>query len=183
MTPTNTVTPPAFTFAEGVPVLARTPATARALLSGVPEAWVTADEGPDTWSAHDVLGHFIHGERTDWIPRVEHLLAHGDAVAFPPFDRFGFAEIRGKPVGELLDTFAELRAASLERLSALALTDTDLARTGRHPEFGVVTLSQHLATWVAHDLSHLSQIVRVMARRYRTAVGPWTKYLSLLRDA
>jgi len=184
MPPTQTTSAPAFTFADGVPVLTRTPAVTRALLDGVPDAWLRADEGPETWSAYDVLGHFVSGERTDWIPRVEHLLAHGDAVAFAPFDRFGFREeSRGKTAGELLDTFAGLRDASLARLAELGLTDADLSRPGRHPEFGVVTLGEHLATWVAHDLSHLAQIVRVMARRYRTAVGPWTQYLSLLRDA
>src|SRR6185369_4057458 len=123
----------------------------------------------------------IHGERTDWIPRVEHILQHGDAVPFPVFDREAmFAESKGRSLEELLDTFAQLRAASLSRLAALGLTDSDLTRVGRHPEFGIVTMGQHLATWVAHDLGHISQVVRVMARRYSTAVGPWRAYLSIL---
>ena len=138
-------------------------------------------EGPNTWSPFDVVGHLIHGERTDWMPRVEHLLRHGDAVPFPPFDREAmFAASQGRSLGELLDTFARLRSQSLERLEALGLSDADLSRCGRHPEFGVVTLGQHLSTWVAHDLGHISQIVRVMARQYTDAVGPWRMYLSIL---
>jgi hypothetical protein len=165
-------------------VLERTPAVLRALLADLPDAWVRATEGPGTWSPFDVVGHLVHGERADWIPRVEHLLRHGTAVAFPPFDREAMFEAsQGRPLDDLLDTFAGLRAASLERLATLGLTDADLSREGRHPEFGVVTLGQHLATWVAHDLGHVVQVSRVMARQYRDAVGPWRAYLSLLRQA
>lgn len=171
-----------FRLEDGVPVLRRTPVVLRELLQGLPEPWIAAAEGPGTWTPYDVVGHLIHGERTDWIPRVEHLLAHGDAVPFPAFDREAmFAAPPGSTLGDLLDGFAELRRGSLDRLAALGLTDADLACTGRHPEFGVVTLGQHLATWVAHDLSHLGQVVRVMARQYTTAVGPWRAYLSILR--
>jgi hypothetical protein len=128
-----------------------------------------------------VVGHLIHGERTDWVPRVEHILRHGDAVPFPPFDREAMFEAsKGRSPAELLDTFQQARAGSLERLEALGLTTADLERRGRHPEFGVVTLGEHLATWVAHDLSHIGQVVRVMARQYSTAVGPWRAYLSAL---
>ena len=138
-------------------------------------------EGPGTWSPFDVVGHLIHGERTDWAPRVEHLLQHGDGVPFPPFDREAmFAASRGLSLSELLDTFARLRTESLVRVAVLGLTDADLTRRGKHPEFGVVTLGQHLATWVAHDLSHVGQVVRVMARQYSEAVGPWRAYLSIL---
>ena len=138
-------------------------------------------EGPNTWSPFDVVGHLIHGERADWMPRVEHLLRHGEAVGFPPFDREAmFAASEGKSLAELLETFDRLRTESLARLAALGLTDADLSRRGRHPEFGVVTLGQHLSTWVAHDLGHVSQIVRVMARQYTDAVGPWKAYLSIL---
>ena len=172
-----------FRFADALPVLRRTPSVVRGLLAELPGQWTAAVEGPGTWSPYDVVGHLIHGERTDWIPRVEHLLRHGDALPFPPFDREGMFEAsRGRTLRELLDTFGELRVESLNRLAALGLTDADLARTGRHPDFGVVTLGQHLATWVAHDLGHISQIVRVMARQYTDAVGPWRVYLRILQN-
>lgn len=170
-----------FRFDEALPVLRRTPTVLRDLLLDLPAHWIEATEGPGTWRPFDVVGHLIHGERTDWVPRVEHMLRHGDAVPFPPFDPEGmFAASRGASLGELLDTFARLRTESLNRLAALGLTDADLARRGRHPEFGVVTLGQHLATWVAHDLGHVGQAVRVMARQYSEAVGPWRAYLSIL---
>ncbi len=162
-------------------LLTRTPRTLDAWLRDLDDAWTTCDEGPQTWDARGVLGHLIEGERHDWIPRVRHLLEHGDAIAFPPFDRF--AQFRGAPrsLPQLLDDFAMTRATSLRELDALALTPEHLLRTGRHPEFGVVTLSQHLATWVVHDLTHITQIARVMAKRYADAVGPWSAYLGVLR--
>ena len=171
-----------FQFDDALPVLRRTPAVLRTLLQDLPGPWIGATEGPSTWSPFDVVGHLIHGDRTDWMPRVEHILRHGDAVPFPAFDREAmFAASKGLSLDELLDTFGRLRTESLDRLAALGLTDADLARRGRHPEFGVVTLDQHLAAWVAHDLSHIGQMVRVMARQYSTAVGPWRAYLSILR--
>jgi len=170
-----------FDLETAIPVLTRTPRVVDALLRDLPDGWVSQNEGPDTWSPFDVVGHLVHGERTDWIPRVEHLLAHGEAVAFPPFDRFAQFEVsQGKTLAELLDTFAVERRKSLERLVELRLTPQDLARWGRHPEFGRVTLGQHLATWVAHDLDHVVQISRVMARQYSEAVGPWRKYLRVI---
>lgn len=170
-----------FTLEAALPVLRRTPSVVRDLLEDLPVSWTEAVEGPNTWSPFDVVGHLIHGERADWMPRVEHLLRHGDAVPFPPFDREAMFEAsRGKSLGELLDVFARLRTESLERLDSLRLSDADLSRPGRHPDFGVVTLGQHLSTWVAHDLGHISQIVRVMARQYTAAVGPWKVYLSIL---
>ncbi|HUR20370.1 MAG TPA: DinB family protein [Vicinamibacterales bacterium] len=173
-----------FRFDEGLPVLQRTPSVLRPLLLNLPEPWITANEGTGTWTPFDVIGHLIHGERADWIPRVEHILQHGDAVALPVFDREAMFEAsKGRSLDELLDTFAQLRLESLDRLAALNLTNADLTRIGRHPEFGVVTMGQHLATWVAHDLGHISQVVRVMARRYSTAVGPWRAYLSILRGS
>lgn len=171
-----------FQLDDALPVLQRTPAVLRTLLADLPAPWIRATEGPGTWSPFDVIGHLIHGERTDWMPRVEHLLTHGEAVPFPAFDRDAmFAASRGLTLGELLDTFATLRADSLHRFGALGLQGADLARTGRHPDFGVVTLEQHLATWVTHDLTHVSQVVRVMAHQYASAVGPWKTYLSILR--
>lgn len=170
-----------FRFDEGLPVLQRTPAVLRALLQDLPSTWITATEGPGTWSPFDVVGHLIHGERTDWVPRVEHILRHGDAVPFPAFDREAmFAASKGRLLTELLDTFDQVRTDSLVRMAGLNLTHADLARRGLHPEFGVVTLGQHLATWVAHDLDHIAQIVRVMVRQYADAVGPWRAYLSIL---
>ena len=162
-------------------MLERTPAVLRSLLQDLPAEWTSGNEGPSTWSPFDVVGHLIHGERADWIPRIEHILHHGDAVAFPPFDREAmFAASKDRTLAELLDDFSALRTQSLARLDALRLTEADLARNGRHPEFGVVTMGQHLSTWVVHDLTHVNQAVRVMAKQYDAAVGPWRAYLSVL---
>ncbi|HUF36672.1 MAG TPA: DinB family protein [Gemmatimonadales bacterium] len=175
------MSPPGFSLGESLPVLERTPAVLRSLLAGLPAPWIVSNEGGDSWSPFDVVGHLIHGERTDWMPRVELILARGESETFPLFDRFAqFEASRGRSLHELLDTFADLRAANLRRLRELAPGAAELARRGRHPEFGAVTRGQHLATGVAHDLSHIGQIVRVMARRYTAAVGPWRAYLPLL---
>jgi uncharacterized damage-inducible protein DinB len=171
----------AFFFEDALPILRATPSVLRAWLSELPESWIMANEGPETWSPFDVVGHLIHGERTDWIPRLELLLAHGESRPFTPFDRFAqFRASQGKSLSELLDTFAELRQANVERLESLQLRTSDLDRRGLHPELGPVTLGQLLATWVAHDLNHLGQIARVMGRQYTRAVGPWIEYLPLL---
>ena len=173
-----------FRFEDALPVLERTPPVLRELLLGLPPTWTDAVEGPDTWSPFDVVGHLIHGERSDWMPRVEHILQHGETVTFPRFEREAmFVESKGQSLPELLDTFADLRAESLAHLSALGLTDADLDRRGTHPEFGSVTMGQLLATWTAHDLGHLAQVTRVMARQYTETVGPWRAYLSLLRSS
>ena len=170
-----------FSLETSLPLLRRTPAVLRELLDGLPEPWIVQSEGPDTWSAFDVVGHLIHGERTDWIARVEHILAHGEARPFPSFDRFAqFDASRGRSLSELLETFATARAGSLARLAELRLSSADLERRGTHPEFGSVTLAQHLSTWVVHDLDHLMPISRVMARVYDDAVGPWRKYLRIV---
>jgi hypothetical protein len=173
-----------FDLNEALAVLERTPRVLGELLGDLPEPWVQANEGPGTWSPFDVVGHLIHGERTDWVPRAEIILTEGERRAFPPFDRFAqFEASRGKTLGELLETFAELRARSLARLRSFRVTAADLGRRGLHPELGPVTLEQHLATWVAHDLSHIGQIVRVMGRRYSETVGPWREYLPMLQTA
>ena len=172
-----------FELSEGTALLRRTPAVLDAWLRDLPAAWLACDEGPGTWNPEGVVGHLIAGEETDWMPRVKHLLAHGDAVPFPPFDREAMFRRPPRPLGALLEEFARLRRRSLDELHGLRLTAPDLVRTGRHPEFGIVTLGQHLATWVAHDLTHVTQIARVMARRYATAVGPWRAYLRVIRDA
>lgn len=169
---------------ETVALLTRTPAALDALLRDLPEIWTLRNEGENTWSAFDVVGHLIHGERTDWIPRVKTILQFGEDRAFEPFDRWAQArESEGKPLGQLLDEFARLRAKNLAELHALNLRPEDLERRGRHPSLGVVTLSELLATWAAHDLTHLHQVSRVMAHQYREAVGPWSVYLGVLQCA
>ncbi len=171
-----------FHLDEAMAVLERTPASLGALLEGLPERWVRATEGEGTWSPYDVIGHLIHGERTDWMPRVQHILA-GETRPFHAFDRTAqFTESQGRSLAELLATFADLRRESLAALRALHLTRADLDRKGVHPALGEVTLGQLLATWVAHDLDHVGQIARTMAKVYATAVGPWSAYLSILRD-
>ena len=162
-------------------VLARTPATIRSLLGGLPAEWTAATEGPDTWSPYDILGHLIHGERTDWIQRARIILTRGPERRFAPFDRLAqFHESEGKSLRDLLEEFASLRAANLAVLAQWHLTDAQLALTGEHPDFGSVTLRHLLATWVAHDLNHLGQMTRVMAKQYRDAVGPWRAYLPIM---
>jgi hypothetical protein len=170
-----------FDLKSGTAVLERTPATLRAMLSGLPPEWTDATDGPDTWSPYDVLGHLIHGERTDWIPRARIILAQGPERRFEPYDRFAqFHESQGKSLAQLLDELASLRAENLATLAGWRLGDAELALEGEHPAFGRVTLRQLLATWVAHDLGHLVQISRTMARQYRDAVGPWRAYLTVM---
>lgn len=167
---------------EAIQVLSRTPSTLRALLAGLDDEWLTADEGPETFSPRDVVGHLIWGEETDWMPRVRIILDHGPSRPFTPFDRFGFMEKYGRmPTEGLLGRFAELREENLHQLRSLGLTPAQLKLPGTHPELGPVTLSQLLATWVGHDLNHVGQIVRVMAHRYEDAVGPWRAYLKILQ--
>lgn len=170
-----------FQLPSGIRILERTPRTLRTLLEDLPAEWTHASEGPQTWSAFDILGHLIHGERTDWIPRARIILAQGTNRRFTPFDRFAqFDASRGKTVADLLDDFEGEREASLETLAAWRLSDEQLALQGEHPAFGLVSLRQLLATWVAHDLGHIAQLSRVMAKQYREAVGPWRAYLSVM---
>jgi hypothetical protein len=170
-----------FDLTDGTAVLERTPATFRALLAGLPEGWIAATEGPDTFSPFDNVGHLIHGERTDWIPRARIILAQGADRRFEPYDRFAqVRESRGKTLDDLLGEFARLRAENLTTLRGWNLTDRELVLHGEHPELGDVTLRQLLATWVAHDLGHVAQTARVMAKRYRDDVGPWRAYLPVL---
>ncbi|WP_243286973.1 DinB family protein [Geothrix terrae] len=163
-------------------VLERTPAGLAKLLEGLPETWVTATEGDNTWSPYDVIGHLIYGEQANWIPRARHILA-GETRAFDPFDRTAqFTQSQGKPLSELLSTFASLRRDNLAILRGMNLTNADLDRVGLHPEFGQVTLAHLLATWTVHDLDHLGQIARTMAKTCASAVGPWSNVLSILKD-
>jgi hypothetical protein len=169
---------------DSIALLARTPAALNALLRDLPETWTFRNEGENTWSVFDVVGHLNHGERTDWMPRARMILQFGEARPFEPFDREAQGrESQGKSLGQLLDEFASLRSENLQELRALNLKPEDLARRGRHPALGVVTLSELLATWAAHDLTHLHQISRVMAYQYREAVGPWTRYLGVMQCA
>jgi len=169
---------------DTVSLLARTPAALDALLRDLPEAWTLRNEGEDTWSVFDVVGHLIHGERTDWMPRAKVILQFGETRTFEPFDRLGQGrESQGKPMRQLLDEFARLRAENLDELRDLNLGREELGLRGQHPALGVVTLSELLATWAVHDLTHLHQISRVMAHQYREAVGPWSRYLGVLQCA
>jgi hypothetical protein len=167
---------------EAFDVLRRTPAALDVLLRGTSPSWHGADEGPDTWSPAVVVGHLIHADETDWIPRARMILDHGDSRPFEPFDRFGqFTRFAGWPLDRLLDRFAEVREASLETVRGWHLTGDQLALPGRHPELGSVTLRQLMATWVVHDLTHLAQVTRVMAKQYKEEVGSWAAYLSILQ--
>jgi hypothetical protein len=179
---TSKMTQQTFNLYEAIAVLERSPSSLGALLNGLPDAWTGATEGEGTWSPYDVIGHLIHGERTDWIPRARQIMMGGEQ----PLERFDratqFTKNEGKRLTELLATFAELRRNNLAALVAMNLTEVDLERKGLHPELGEVTLGQLLATWVIHDLDHIWQIARTMAKPYGDAVGPWTAYLSILRD-
>lgn len=162
-------------------LLSRTPVALNALLRDLPEVWVLSNEGENTWSAFDVVGHLIHGERTDWLPRVKRILEFGENRPFDPFDREAQKqESQSKSIEQLLEEFVGLRAANLAELQALHLSEEQFKVRGRHPGLGSVTLAELLATWAAHDLTHLHQVARIMAHQYREAVGPWSAYLGVL---
>lgn len=165
-----------------IALLRRTPPVLDALLRDLPAAWTRCNEGGDTWSVFDVVGHLIHAEHDDWIPRAKWILASGEMKPFEPFDRSGHERlVRGRSMEQLLDEFAIARSKSLAELGALNLQAADLERRGRHPALGAVTLSQLLATWAAHDANHLHQIARIIAHQYRDAVGPWNRFLGVMR--
>jgi hypothetical protein len=170
-----------FDLNDAAHVLARTPATVDALLRDMPDTWTRHDEGPGTWSPYAIVGHFIHGEKAEWIPRAQLILTQGPDRVFTPFDRLAQErDSESRSLNALLDEFAHLRLQNLDILQGLQITPAKLQSTGGHPEFGEVTLAQLLATWVVHDLGHLAQISRVMARAYTGAVGPWRAYLPVL---
>jgi len=169
-----------FVLEEAIPVLERTPAVLSGLLDDLPEGWTRVDEGPDTWTPREVVAHLIHGERTDWIPRARIIIKQERYRRFDPFDRF--AELKSdRALKDLLSEFEELRGSNVATLRGWNLKEKDMELTGEHPEFGTVTMRQLLATWVVHDLSHIAQITRTMARSYTQAVGPWTKYFRVLQ--
>ena len=170
-----------FDMQDAVALLARTPATLNALLRELPASWTLGSEGEKTWSPFEVIGHLISGERTDWMPRARMILQFGEARTFEPFDRFAQKrESQNKSLAQLLDEFSRLRSENLGELRALNLSPQDLERRGRHPALGVVTLSELLATWAAHDLTHLHQTSRIMAHQYQQAVGPWSRFLGVM---
>jgi hypothetical protein len=181
MSTSSTPTSMSFDVENGAAILERTPRVLRVLLAGLSADWIDGNEGAETWSPYDNIGHLAHGERTDWIQRAEIILAQGENRRFTPFDRFAqFRESVGKSLDDLLDEFAEARTANVATLRGWKLTDAQLALEGEHPAFGPVTLRQLLSTWVAHDLGHIAQISRVMAKQYREAVGPWRAYLPVM---
>ncbi len=172
--------PMEFSLSSATPILSRTPGTLRALLLGLPEEWTSCDEGPDTWSPYQVLGHLTYIEESDWMDRTVKILAEREPVAFEPVDReAGFVRFEGWSLVDLLARFDTVRTANLEQLASLVSLD-DLDRIGIHPTFGAVTLRQLLASWVVHDLNHLDQIVKTMAKQYRIAVGPWREFLPVI---
>lgn len=170
-----------FQYEQAVAMLRRTPATLTALLQGLPDVWTTSAEGPETWSVYDIVGHLLHGEETNWIERARVILEQGEKQSFDAFNRTAmFEKYQGFSLDQLLAAFEQARANNLATLSDLRITPEQLSRTGAHPALGIVTLSQLLAAWVAHDLNHLGQIVEVMAHQYAEAVGPWRANLAIL---
>ena len=169
-----------FNLQEALPILERTPAVVAQLVKDLPEQWTTQNEGGDTWTIFDVIGHYIHGEKTDWIPRMKIILGEGDKH-FVPFDRFAqFKDSKGKSISQLLEEFSSLRKENIKALKSIELDEKSLQKKGIHPQFGEVTLSELLSSWVVHDLTHINQIARIMAKQYEAAVGPWKAYMGIL---
>ncbi len=174
-----------FSLETALPILERTPSVLNELLCGVGDAWTMPNEGGETWSPFDVIGHLIHGERTDWIPRARIILEFSETRPFDPFDRFAqFEQSRSKSMKTLLDEFGELRDENLMVLHDMDLQPDELERSGMHPELGAVSMTHLLAAWVVHDLGHIAQISRVMAKQYASEVGVWREsgYLGVLGD-
>ncbi|NND62481.1 MAG: DinB family protein [Flavobacteriaceae bacterium] len=172
-----------FKLSESISVLERTPKVMKSLLEGLSDAWTAQNEGPETWSPYDVIGHLVHGEETDWLPRIKIILSTSENKTFDPYDRFAQFELsKGKSMQQLLDEFESLRQSNMKELRELNLTKEQLQMQGIHPELGPVTLSQVLSAWVVHDLGHIVQISRVMAKQYKDEVGPWPQYLTVLNS-
>lgn len=172
-----------FNLDDSIKILEKTPDVLKTLLSGLPDSWIRTNEGGDSWSAFDIVGHLAHGEKTDWITRAKTILEHGTEKPFEPFDRFAqFRDSEGKNLETILDEFRHLRDRNIKTLKDLKLTDEDFKRVGVHPDLGIVTLEQLLATWVVHDLGHLRQISRILAKNYRDEIGAWEKYLPVVHE-
>lgn len=170
-----------FELNKSIEILKRSPSVYRNLFYGLNTDWTNANEGTDTWSAFDMIGHLIHGEKTDWIPRAKIILGDNEDKSFIPFDRFAQAELsEGKTIERLLDEFGMLREQNIQELLSWNLQESDLLKTGLHPELGEVTLQQLIATWTIHDLSHLHQVSRVMVKHYKNDIGPWKQYSGIL---
>lgn len=171
-----------FTINNSIEILERTPLTLYNQLNNITNDWIVNNEGEGTWSVYDVIGHLIHGDKTDWMERIEIILSNKNEKKFEPFDRFAHFETNiGKTLNQLLDEFVAIRTINLEKLKKLNITETDLLKIGIHPVFGNVTLSQLISTWVVHDLDHTAQIIRIMAKQYKNEVGPWIEYLKILK--
>ena len=171
-----------FKIDKTIEILERTPEILIVMLQGISPEWTTNNEGGETWNAYDIIGHLIHGEKTDWIPRMEIILSSKQDKTFVPFDRFAqFENSKGKSLAQLLAEFKTLRQKNMELLHSKKLTENDLTATGIHPAFGEVTLAQLLSAWTVHDLNHIAQISRVMAKHYKVDTGPWVEYLSILQ--
>lgn len=172
-----------FDLAEAIPILERTPGVLRSFLSGLPESWIHSNEGDDSWSPFDIVGHLVHGEKTDWIARIRITLSDNQDKSFTPFDRFAmFNDSKGKTLGMLLTEFEDLRGKNIKILKELNISEVDYLRTGIHPNFGEVNLKQQLSTWVVHDLGHIRQIARVMAKQYASEIGPWEQFLRIVHE-
>ena len=172
-----------FNLKEATEILERTPAVLISLLSGLSDKWIYNNEGGESWTPYDIVGHLIHGEKKDWIQRTNIILEHGEDKPFEPFDRFAqFKDSEGKTLNDLLEEFEKLRKVNIDVLNNLNLEKKDLNKKGIHPEFGNVTLKQLLSTWIVHDLSHIRQIARVMAKQYKNEIGPWEKYLRVTNE-
>lgn len=172
-----------FKLEKALQILEKTPSILNSFLLNLSDDWTSCNEGLNTWSAFDILGHLVHGEKTDWISRVDIVLGNGNSNTFTPFDRFAqFEDSKGKSISDLLIEFSELRKQNLKYLKSLNISEANLELTGIHPSFGQVKLNQLLATWVTHDLGHIAQISRVMAKQYKAEVGPWFEYISILKD-
>jgi len=172
-----------FTVDKSLEILERTPKVLITMLQDISADWTSPNEGGDSWSVYDIIGHLIHGEKTDWVPRTEIILSENSDKKFTPFDRFAqFEDSKGKTLNQLLKEFKMLRERNIEQLRSKKITDKNLEEIGIHPAFGNVTLSQLLSTWVVHDLNHIAQISRVMAKQFKVEVGPWTEYLRILQS-
>lgn len=171
-----------FSIKKSIEILSKTPETLTTMLDGLSDEWLLSNEGEHTWSPYDIIGHLVHGEKTDWIVRTKVILSSEEHKTFEPFDRFAQEnDSKGKSIQELLDEFSKLRSQNLNELKTLQISESDFIKKGMHPELGEVSLQQLLATWTVHDLGHIAQIARVMAKQYSTEVGPWNAYLGILK--